>query len=344
MRILVVRYRFIGDTILTVPFLRNLRRAYPYAKIDMLVGPVSGELLEGCPYLDNLIYFDTTKKHRYENSKPRKKSFFRYVKLLQTERYDKAYVLKRSLSSALLVSMAGIKERVGFDTEKRSFLLTKKVPYDKNKHEVESFLDVLRADGIEVKDDYLEAWLNPMDVAQMNELFQSFNLGDKKKVMVHATSGNTKKQWDKQYFAQVIEYLSNVKEAQVFYAGAQSDNKIYDEIHSLIETDLQVKPINLCGKLSLTESAVAIASMDLLFGNDSGNLHVAGALGIPTIGIYGPMDYKKWKVWSDKTLPLYTNLDCYPCNLRFECKNNYGCLSEITPEMAIDAIEKQLSV
>ena len=81
MKILVVRYRFIGDTILTVPFLRNLRRAYPYAKIDMLVSPISGDLLETCPYIDNLIYFDTTRKHRYEYGNTEKKSFWHSMKL-----------------------------------------------------------------------------------------------------------------------------------------------------------------------------------------------------------------------------------------------------------------------
>jgi len=113
-KILVIRYRFIGDTVLTIPFLRNLRKAYPEAQIDMLVGPISGDVLLNCPYIDNLIYFDTTRKHKYENpaSKndlqkpqakqssasafftPARQTFFSYVKLLKQNNYDKAYVLK----------------------------------------------------------------------------------------------------------------------------------------------------------------------------------------------------------------------------------------------------------
>ena len=75
-RILVMRYRFIGDTLLMIPFLQNLRQSYPEAVIDVLVAPNSGELLEECPFIDNLIYFDTTRKHAYENkdldSKPKR--------------------------------------------------------------------------------------------------------------------------------------------------------------------------------------------------------------------------------------------------------------------------------
>ncbi|NLF82377.1 MAG: glycosyltransferase family 9 protein, partial [Candidatus Gastranaerophilales bacterium] len=160
MRILVARYRFIGDTVLMIPFLRNLRYAYPDAVIDVLVGPVSGEVLNDCPYINELIVFDTTRKHRYENKNEEKKSFFSYVKLLKSRKYDKVYVLKRSLSSALLVFLAGIPERIGFNTEGRGILLTKRIPYVKDRHEVECFLDVLRADEIEVKDNHLENWVN----------------------------------------------------------------------------------------------------------------------------------------------------------------------------------------
>ena len=140
MKILVMRYRFIGDTLLTIPFLRNLRDEYPDAQIDMLVAPVSGEIIDKCPYVNNFIYFDTTKKHRYENKENQeKKDFWSYVKLLRAQNYDKAYVLKRSFSSAFLAFAAGIKERIGFDTEMRGFLLTKKVPYIENRHEIECF-------------------------------------------------------------------------------------------------------------------------------------------------------------------------------------------------------------
>ena len=84
--------------ILTIPFLRNLRYHYPDAQIDMLVSPNSGEVIEDCPYVNNFIYFDTTRKHKYEKGEGSKKSFFHYVSLLRKEKYDKAYILKRSFS------------------------------------------------------------------------------------------------------------------------------------------------------------------------------------------------------------------------------------------------------
>lgn len=330
-KILVIRYRFIGDTVLTIPFLRNLRKAHPNAQIDMLVGPVSGDVLLDCPYIDNLIYFDTTRKHKYENTAEKRKNFFSYVKLLRQNKYDKAYVLKRSFSSAALAFLAGIKERIGFDTENRGFLLTKKIPYVKDKHEIECFLDVLRADNIPVVDNYLENWISPSSEEKIQDI-----LYGKQNALVHATSGNVNKQWPLENFARVIEYLANEKNVQVFFTGTAKDSEIYDEILNLISSELKIKPQNLCGKLSIQDSTALINKMDFVVGSDSGTLHIAASLNIPVVGIYGPMNPKKWIAWGKIHKPVFLDLPCIPCDLRKKCDKNYACIKNITPEIVIE--------
>lgn len=338
-KILVVRYRFIGDTLLTIPFLRNLRAAYPDAQIDMLVAPKSGEVIENCPYIDNFIYFDTTRKHRYENVEESKKTFFSYVKLLKSVKYDKAYVLKRSLSSAFLVFLAGIKQRVGFDTEKRGFLLTKKVKYDKNKHESECFLDVLRADNIEVKDSYMENWVPESASMKINSMFEFYGIENKPKVIVHATATNDGKTWALDKFAKVVEYLSNEKKIQVLYVGTDFDKETYIKMEGLIKEDLKIKPINLCGELSLQESLALIDKVDLLIGNDSGNLHMASSVNTRVIGIYGPMPFDKWYALGENNILLKSDLDCMPCGLKKPCRKDKACLKNIKPEDLIEKID-----
>lgn len=336
MKILVVRYRFIGDTVLTIPFLRNLRKAFPDAQIDMLIGPVSGDVLLNCPYVDNFITFDTTRKHKYENTKEKRKSFFSYVKLLKQNKYDKAYVLKRSLSSALLVFLAGIKERIGFDTEHRGFLLTKKVPYHNDKHEIECFLDVLREDNVAVNDDYLENWVSESSQNKIDNIFKDLKVTNGLKIMIHATSGNVNKHWMPENFAKVIEFLVNEKDAQIFYTGTATDIAMYDKIHSLIKPDLKHSPINLCGKLSVQDSMALISRMSFLIGVDSGNLHIAASLNIPVIGIYGPMNPIKWKAWGSNHRILYSDLNCIPCELRKKCTRDIQCLTDITPQEVME--------
>lgn len=337
-KILVIRYRFIGDTVLTVPFLRNLKKAYPEAQIDMLVGPVSGDVLKDCPYIDNLIYFDTTRKHKYENSSEKKRNFFNYVKLLRKNKYDKTYVLKRSFSSAALAFLAGIKKRIGFDTENRGFLLTKKVPYVKDRHEVECFLDVLRADNIPVIDNHLENFVSPESEEKIVNILNNYDLSDKQKVLIHATSGNVNKQWAVDNFAKIIEYLSNEKNSQIFFTGTSKDSEVYDKILSLISPELKIKPVNLCGKLSIQDSTALINKTDFVVGCDSGTLHIAASLNVPVIGIYGPMNPKKWITRGEIHRPIYLDLSCIPCDLRNKCNKNYACIKNITPEKVIEEI------
>ncbi len=342
-KILVIRYRFIGDTLLTVPFLRNLRRAKPDAQIDMLVAPVSGEIIEKCPYVDNFLYFDTTRKHRYENSAEKKQNFWHYVKLLREKQYDKAYVLKRSFSSAFLAFCAGIPERIGFDTECRGILLTKRVKYDESKHEIRCFFDVLNADGISDCDDYLENWIEPQEEQNVTEfLGKSLPNTDLKRVLVHATSGNHNKEWPKDRFAKIVEFLSNEKNAQVIFTGTAGDSRVYEEICGLVSSNLSIKPLNLCGKFNLRQSLALTKMCDLIVGCDSGNLHIAASVGTPVIGIYGPMDEKKWGAWGDGNSLLTADCDCRPCALKKKCKFDHVCLSGISVDSVKSAIDKIL--
>lgn len=336
-KILVVRYRFIGDMILTVPFLRNLRYAYNDAQIDMLVSPNSGEVIEECPYVNNFIYFDTTRKHKYENGKDKKKSFWYYVKELRKQKYDKVYILKRSLSSALLCYFAGIKERIGYDTENRGFLLTKRVKYDYLKHESLAFLDVLKEDGIDIKDTYLENWINDENKNNVQNLFEKYNIiSSKLKVVVNVTATNEGKIWDINNFSKIIEYLSNEKNVQVIFIGAPSDKDIYEKIE--YEKELKIKPVNLCGQVSIKDSLALLKEVDFIIGNDSGNLHMAASVGTKVIGLYGPMPFEKWKALGEGNILLKSNLPCMPCGLKKKCKNDKACLKNITVEQVKEAI------
>ncbi len=327
--------------ILTIPFLRNLRYQYPDAQIDMLVSPNSGEVIEDCPYINNFIYFDTTRKHKYEKGEGSKKSFFHYVSLLRKEKYDKAYVLKRSLSSAILCFLAGIKERIGYNTEHRGFLLTKKVQYDKYKHESLCFLDVLKADNIEIRDTYLENWINEKNQNKVKVLFEQNNiLNSNPKAVVNVTATNKGKIWDIENFTRIIEYLSNEKGVQVIFIGAPSDKEIYENIQ--YKEELKIKPVNLCGEVNIKDSLALLKEVDFIIGNDSGTLHMASSLNTPVIGLYGPMPFEKWKALGENNILLKSNLDCMPCSLSKKCPNNHACMKNITVEEVKSAADRIL--
>jgi heptosyltransferase-2 len=352
-RILVMRYRFIGDTLLTVPFLRNLRTAYPHAQIDMLVAPNSGEVLRDCPYIDELLMFDTTRKHRYENpddGQTQRRSFWHYVQFLRARHYDTAFVLKRSFSSAGLAFLAGIPERIGFNTEGRGWLLTRRVPYPKGKpgmettHEIDSFLNVLKAVNIPVQDRHLESWWKPPEAEIADRLLRASareieqgSASRAQHVVLHLTSSNSAKQWPIAHAQTLAEWLLQEPNRLIHCLGVPGDAALYRELRKTLPLGLQQRVHIHCGQLNLLESMAFLHRMDLVVGVDSGTLHMAAAAGVPVVALFGPMDEKKWAPPDAKI--VMNHVGCRPCNLDSPCRFNLECMKGLQPEAVIETIK-----
>jgi heptosyltransferase-2 len=125
--------------------------------------------------------------------------------MLRREGYDTAFVLKRSFSSALLALLSGIPERIGFNTEFRGFLLTRRVPYHKGRYERDCFLDLLRAVDIPVADTRLESWWNKEEEAEVQKWMASYK--DNPNVVLHVTSSNRAKNWSLEKFARLANHF-----------------------------------------------------------------------------------------------------------------------------------------
>ncbi|WP_303674090.1 lipopolysaccharide heptosyltransferase II [Vampirovibrio chlorellavorus] len=338
-KILVIRYRFIGDTLLSVPFLRNLRAAYPDARIDMLVAPNSGEVLRDCPYIDELLWFDTTRKHRYENRAERPQSFWHYVNLLRKRHYDTAFVLKRSFSSAALAFLAGIPERIGFNTEGRGWLLTRAVPYRKHDHEVDSFLSLLEAANIPVLDSHLESWWSDAETSKAEQVLADIKAADpsaKRHVVVHLTSSNIAKQWPSDHARHLVEWLLTRKDCHVHCLGAPSDGPLYEALKANVLSAYRKRVHIHCGQFSLLESMAFLKQMNLVVGVDSGTLHMAAATGVPVVALFGPMNALKWGPPNSRI--VQRSLACRPCDLAKPCRHDFACMKDLQPEAVIETI------
>jgi heptosyltransferase-2 len=339
-RILVVRYRFIGDTILTVPFLRNLRQAYPKARIDVLVGPQSGEVLAGCPYIDELIVFDTTRFHKYDSGEGKSRSFWSYVSELRKHKYDTAFILKRSFSAALLALLIGCRHRIGYDTSSRSFMLTNKVAWNQNIHEVESTLDVLRASGIAIGDTRMEAWVSPEEKTTLNQLVPELATS-KRKVLFHAAAAHPDKIYPLEHWAKLIQIVCAAADVMPFFAGSPQDKETYDQL----ETLSGIKGVNTAGRLSLRQSMALLAEMELAICTDSGPAHLSAAVGTPTIALFGPTDPVRWRPWGEQHIALFDkSLPCRPCHYKKTCDDKRQCLTEMSPEFVAATALKMLGI
>lgn len=345
-RILVLRYRFIGDTILTVPFMRNLRQAEPDAYIAWVVAPGSSEVVQGIPYVDELIFWDPVTIHA--DSRGTHRTFgakVKFIRELRASRFDKVYVLKRSFGSALIGFLSGAGKRIGFATEGRSFLLTTTVPYRHDQHEVQNFLDVLRADGVPVVDDYLEAWTSKAEESQAEELLVRNGVGpDEKLVTLHPFSSITERGWHLDNFAALATRLAALGYRPLLL-GAPNDRGLLDTAAGKFGT----QTVDLVGKSSLRITMALLKRCALFVGNDSGVMHLAAAAGIPLIAIFGPQSPVKFGPWSKQAAIIYSQFPCSPCRQKFftECQPSpHGkpkCIEAITVDQVVTACRSFLA-
>ena len=324
-RIAVLRYRFIGDTLLSLPFLKTLRRSAPKAHITLLTGPECVELMRQCPYVDEVVAFE-----------PRQDGWLKSLGILRKGRYDRAYILKRSLSSALLVRLAGISERIGFGTEGRSWLLTQSVRYRPDEvHEATCFMDLL---GISTN--YTRLELDAVDwLARPAPLSKLPDPLPQPLVVLHTTSTNPAKCWPIESFTTLARDLINGFDAHLLFLGTQADNPTVQLLMANLTAEQRARCTNLCGKTNLSDSMALLRHVHLVVGNDSGMIHMAAAMNRPVVALFGPADPVQWApIPRDQTMvevATVDNLKCRPCRMRIRCGHQYPCMTDLTPQSVL---------
>lgn len=314
--ILVISPQFVGDCMLSMPFFKNLRKSFPDAQIDAITKNAGIEVLKPCPYIDTVYDLQALD-----------------LRLLKKQNYQKAYIIKRSFSSAWLAFRLGIKDRIGFSGQFRDFLLTNPVFYRKNgKHEMDCFLDVLRADYLEITEYEPEYFVSEDEKASVSQ-----KLAQGKKALIVGCASTPVKQWREDYFRDIIDFLVE-KGYKIYFAGVKSERRYYNEI--TYGRPFASNTVNLCGELSLAQTVALISEMDLVFGIDSGFCHTASILGRKTLAMYGCMSLSQWKLVGKNSISLSLKLPCSPCNSPETCKKDYACMQGITPDLVIEKLEK----
>ncbi len=318
-KILVMRYRFIGDTVLTVPFLRNLRKAEPHAEITWMVAPGSSDVVKGIPYVDAMLSWDPVTIHADSGGTHGTFSAkLAFIRELRSKRFDKVYVLKRSLSSAVIARLSGAPQRIGFDTEGRGCLLTKKVAYRHDRHEVENFLAVLREDGVKVEDDFLEIWTTPEEERMAASLLAEGGVAPfGQAAAIHPFSAVEQRGWPLENFAVLAERLSRETSCRPVVVGGTRDVAAFKSVRHLFGDGV----VDLVGKCSLRETVALLKRCVLFVGNDSGIMHLAAAANTPLVALFGPQSPVKFGPWNSRAKVIYKGMKCSPCRQKFftEC-------------------------
>jgi lipopolysaccharide heptosyltransferase II len=282
MKILVIRTDRIGEVLLSTPIATALKEKWPKAKISMMVRPEVRQLVEGNPYLDEVIEYGG------EGSRVKGqglKEAVRLKKIFKEKRFDIAVIVNPKKEFHAAAFLARIPVRVGFD-RKWGFLLTHKVKdlkYLAEKHEVEYNLDLVRALGIEPKDK--RPVLAVSDSAGCLQEASLLGATGKHIIAIHPCTSNPLKQWPEESFARLGDLLVENGYNIVVVSGLSEVKIARDVINRMGH-----KPIDLTGKVSLKELAVLFKSCEFLVSNDSGPVHIAAAVGTRVIALFGQRD------------------------------------------------------
>jgi heptosyltransferase-2 len=297
LRILVIRNRFIGDTLLAIPFLRNLRQNFPDAVIDVLVEPVSGDVLASCPYVDDLIRWSRPRTQRRALGASIR-DLRETARWLAERRYDRAYVLKRAAAGGLLAWLAGIPHRVGFACQGQQFWLSRSARLKPFDHEVEHFLELLRCDGLTVDDGHNENWVDPQAAAKVEQLLASIPRSEPL-IFLAPRAGSTAKHWPAERFAAVINAVTSQTGARFVLCGGPGDLAMHQEIMAACgPTGDRVHDVSAA--CSLADTAAVVARCQLCIGVDTGLVHLAASFSRPCVVIFGSEDPHQWHPWGTR--------------------------------------------
>ena len=331
------RYCGLGEALLNIPAIRALKQNFN-SSIVVLVNPVVRELLIGSPEIDQILPFDEEEWNKSISTK------LQLLRQIRKGKYDLAVVFNPTKRFHILSYLAGIPRRLGY-ARKWSFLLTHKIEDKKSlgqKHEVEYNLDLVRSIGADTDEKDISITLEKKDTRFVEDLLLKYAITAQDLIIaIHPHSSNPAKSWPKENFASIADELHSRFAAKVVIIGAAQER---DSVINLISLT-KYSPINLSGELTLKQLTAFLQRCPLLISNDSGPVHIAAACRTPTVVIFGRnipgVGPKRWGPWGNGHIVLHKDAGCNPC-LDRECPYNFKCLTSISPEEVLKAVEKQL--
>ncbi|MCD9188857.1 MAG: lipopolysaccharide heptosyltransferase II [Pyrinomonadaceae bacterium] len=342
MKILVRGTNWIGDAVMTIPALRELRRIFPSAEISLHTRKWAKGIFQDASFINEIIAFD--------KSGSKIKDSLVQSKQIKKRNFDLSILFTNSFESALVYKLANIPRRFGYAKEGRSFLLTDSVamPDWKNqRHEVFYYLNLVA----EIENSYFQRKTileNAPNVnleiseerkAEARTILEKNGVDLSKKIValgVGSTNSRAKR-WQTESYAKLNDLLQNESDCNVILVGAFDEIEVSDKVLNKSEK----KPIILTGKTDLSEAVAVLSEIDLLISNDMGLAHVAPAVGTKTLVIFGPTNEKTTQPLGSEI--IRKNVDCAPCMLR-DCPIDHRCMTQISPSEVFEKARKMLVI
>ena len=329
-KILIRGTNWIGDAILTLPAVAAIRATYPLAHIAVLVKPWVADIYELFSAVDEIII--------YENKFDTPAGVFRLARMLKGKKFNAAILLQNAIEAAIIAFAARIPLRAGYDSDARGFLLTHRVHRTeeiRKVHQIDYYLEMVKALGCVSVDRemHLETKIRLLDAQDILRKF----IPETKKTIIGIAPGATygpAKRWFPDRFAAVMDKLDEEFSTQGIILGGKSDWEVAQEVQKLARTKL----INLAGETTLREAIYLISQCRLFISNDSGLMHIAGALNILTIALFGSTNPATTAPAGNKSTIVRREVSCSPC-LKETCPTDFRCMRLISVEDVFKAAQ-----
>ncbi len=281
MNILVFTKNWIGDVIFETAAIKVLKENFREAHLVCVTPPRCADILRANPYVNEVICFDEKGSDR---------SIFRQLQLvfkLRQRKFDQAYLFHRSSTRARIAFLAGIKTRIGYNAKAGFNFLSHAIPEPaQSVHDVQYFVDLLRATGLHSKGDYqYEFYFSKEDERKAELLIQKNGLSERQIVALNPGANWAPKRWPAINFRKLAQTLVHEYGVQIVVTGSLEDVPI---VHEVVSGNEHLPIISLCGEMTLCELGAFYSKCELVISNDSGPLHVAAGVGANVIGIFGP--------------------------------------------------------
>ncbi|MDQ3374731.1 MAG: lipopolysaccharide heptosyltransferase II [Acidobacteriota bacterium] len=343
MKIVVRGTNWVGDAVMTIPALRELRRVFPDSHIALHTRDWARGIFEDADFIDEILTF--------EQGKSALKTVLEQGKVLRGRKFDAAVLLPNSFESALTAKLGQIKTRIGYAKDGRSFLLTDALPipeWKNQRHEVFYYLNIVAeiekklrgATTVWEHEPRFELGVSAERKTRACKMLAESGVDLSKKIVVFvAGSTNSRaKRWQTKSFAELNDRIQARLNANVVLIGSK------DELDVSIEVAAKsnIKPSILTGKTDLAEATAILSVCDLVISNDTGPAHIAAALGTKTLIIFGPTNPLTTRPFPANAEIIYKTVECSPCMLR-DCPIDHRCMTRIRADEVFIKAENLLT-
>ncbi|HEV2707757.1 MAG TPA: lipopolysaccharide heptosyltransferase II [Pyrinomonadaceae bacterium] len=330
-RVVVRGANWVGDAVMTVPALRELRRVLPAAHVTLDTRAWAEGIFEGADFVDEILTLEGRGA----------RALMTRARCWRARRFDLALLFPNAFAPALAAFAARVPVRVGYATDGRAPLLTHalSVPaWRGERHEVFYYLNLVGelerllygSNGMEGRRPRLELEVPAARREAARALLREAGVRDARRPVVALCPGSTNsraKRWPSERFSMLADMLSERAGAQVVLIGAREEREVSEEVAS----QARVRPVDLTGRTSLAETTALLSVIDLLVTNDTGPAHLAAATDCPALVIFGPTNPQTTRPFSELSEVVRVPPDCAPCMLR-DCPIDHRCMTAVTVE------------